>query len=238
MADACGEHGGVGDFQHSVVGAQRDVGQAHLADGSLEDAPEGPRADADVVSYDERPRYQQDKPSEDVAEALLRGDAEHDSGHAGTHKSVRLHLEHCEHCEHDEHVADDGRKDPYGAAGAWGRSPLDDAAEDSRDPVGREDARDQQHDRADPGDDPQVKRGPMSDAAELGSDYERNHRNGAGDGPNSPLPKTTASNRVDRVVTSHVLPSEHGNLVDLGSSGTSGGRTAIECSRDKGGLKP
>jgi hypothetical protein len=83
-----------------------------------------------------------------------------------------------------------------------------------------------------------VKRRPVSDASELGSNYERNHRNGAGDGPNSPLPKTTAGDRVDRVVTSHVLPSEHGNLVDLGGLGTSGGRAAIECSKGKRRLKP
>jgi deazaflavin-dependent oxidoreductase (nitroreductase family) len=49
------------------------------------------------------------------------------------------------------------------------------------------------------------------------------------------LPKTTAGDRVDRVVTSHVLPSEHGNLVDLRTSGTLGGWNAIECSREKGG---
>lgn len=61
-----------------------------------------------MVPDNKRPSHQQHQPSEHVAQALLRGDAEHDAGHAGTHKGVRLDLEHCEHGEDNEQVADDG----------------------------------------------------------------------------------------------------------------------------------
>jgi hypothetical protein len=124
-----------------------------------------------VVSYDERPRHQQHEPRENVAEALLCGDAEHHPGYARTHKGVRLHLEHREHGEHNEQVTDDSRKDPYRSSGPRRGSSLDEAAQDRSDPVCGDEARDEQHDRAGPGDDPQVKRRPVSDAAELGPRY-------------------------------------------------------------------
>jgi hypothetical protein len=86
LADAGGEHGRIGDLQRPVVGPQGDVAEAHLDDPGFEDPAQGAGPDPHVVTDTEGPGHKQHEPGEDIAQALLGSDPEHDAGQPGAHQ--------------------------------------------------------------------------------------------------------------------------------------------------------
>jgi hypothetical protein len=106
-----------------------------------------------VVPHPEGPGHEEDEAGEDVAEALLGRDPEHDAGETGSHQQVLdRHLQHGEHGEGNEEVPDRGRQDPYRAPGGRDGPVHHEATEGGRDAGRGDDAGDQENGGADPGD--------------------------------------------------------------------------------------
>ena len=159
----------------------RHVGEADLEHVDVEDPAEGARSDADVVADPEGMGEEEHQAREDVSEALLGGDAQHDPGHAGTHEQVvDRHPEHAEDGEEDDDVADAGGEEAHGGPGARYRPQRDEPAETLGELARGDDARDEEHGRADPADHLCAHRR-VVELAELGADDEGgggDHRGG------------------------------------------------------------
>ena len=116
--DARGEHRGIRYLQNPVVRTNGDVGKSNAQDLGVEHA-DGTRAHTNVVTHDEGPRHQEDNGGENVAEALLRGDAEDDASESRADEELlERHAQHPEEGEEKDQVAHARRDQAKGGARA------------------------------------------------------------------------------------------------------------------------
>ncbi len=195
-----------GILSFSVVGAQRHVGQADFEHPGIEYPAQGSGADPDVIADLERPGKQEHERGKDVPEALLGRDSDNDPCESGTdEKVIDGYLENCEHGEDDHDVADAGRKQPDSRPGSGDRAPRDNVTEAGSKSPRSDDARDQQHSRADPRDELRVHHTAV-DIPEGGAAYEGRRGDNPCRDPYHPVVLARPCHPTDRPVAITHLP--------------------------------